>query len=155
MSEENTHYVKGMVLLDDENYRAAEDEFLTFLKDAPDSSRAYNTLGFIYYKLGEKKKAAEHYEKALARDSGYATAYNNLGILYYHEGDYEKAIICFENAIKYNPCYAKAMINLGLVYLKQGDRESAKKMYRLAKEKDKEYVSERERAAQKKYEQAQ
>ncbi|MBA3051854.1 MAG: tetratricopeptide repeat protein [Candidatus Omnitrophica bacterium] len=149
LSEENPHYVKGMELLDDNNYRGAEKEFLIFLKDVPASSRAHNTLGFIYYKLGENEKAARNYKQAIALDSGYAIAHNNLGILYYHGGAYENAKKCFEKAIEHNPLYAKAMINLGLVYLNTGDKKSAKTMCLRAKEADKEYVRERERSARK------
>jgi len=152
LSEDNIHYTAGMELLDDDKYREAEKELLIFLEEVPDSSRTYNTLGFIYYKLGENEKAAQNYKKAITLDDGYATAHNNLGILYYHGGDHENAKKCFEKAIKYNPLYAKAMINLGLVYLKAGDKKSAKKMYRRAKEADKEYVRERERSGRKKYE---
>jgi len=152
LSEDNIHYVTGMELLDDNKYLKAEKELLTFLEEVPDSSRTYNTLGFIYYKLGKNEKAALNYKKAIALDYGYATAHNNLGILYYHGGDHENAKKCFEKAIKHNPLYAKAMINLGLVYLKTGDKKSAKKMYRRAKEADKDYVYKRERSGRKKYE---
>ena len=152
-SSENTHYIKGMELLNDDKYREAEKEFLIFLKDEPCSSRGCNTLGFIYYKLGDKEKAVKNYRKAISLDEKYATAYNNLGIVYYQDENYAAAKDCFEKAIKHNRFYAKAMVNLGLVYWKTGDKKTAKKMYYKAKETDLKYIKEREKKAREKYEQ--
>jgi len=69
------------------------------LRDKPDNPRAYHSLGVLYSKLGEPKRAIEFYEKALTYDPNLKESIFNLGSTYQMLGDREKAITFFERVL--------------------------------------------------------
>ncbi len=85
---------------------------LNIIESGPPSykkSRAYNNLGWSYYKLGDFEASLKYNEKALEvrqminQKSGIASSLRNIGILYYNWEKYKKAekyLLEAENIIK-------------------------------------------------------
>ncbi|OJJ22946.1 hypothetical protein BKI52_00920 [marine bacterium AO1-C] len=72
-------------------------------------SNTYNNLGYLYKKAGDRNKALEHYQKAIAiiENSGslvsgesQAIAYINAGVAYTSLGDFKQARTYYQKAIR-------------------------------------------------------
>jgi protein O-mannosyl-transferase len=77
---------------------------------------AYNNRGLAFKESGQRERALDDYEKALAL-SPSAKTYTNRGILYAEAGDMEKALDDLNKAIDLDTSYADAYTSRGLVYL--------------------------------------
>jgi tetratricopeptide (TPR) repeat protein/uncharacterized caspase-like protein len=84
--------------------------------------------GIRYYLKGEQqnyKKAAEHFEKALAADPTYSQAAYYLGLTYNAMFDQEKAQEYYKKAIEIDPDYLEAHANYAGMLLDIGDVDEA------------------------------
>jgi GT2 family glycosyltransferase/Tfp pilus assembly protein PilF len=81
-------YAKEGLGLDEEAV-AYVDKMLSFDGKYP---AALNLRGVLAYKKGEKKKAADDFQKAINTDPGYGEAYTNLGVLYWGMGKKDEAL---------------------------------------------------------------
>jgi len=109
-----------MELLDE-----AKEQFIEATSKAPDLSLAYNSLGLVYLRLGEKDEATKSFEKALKYDPLYADYLNNYGYAFIEKKMYAQAARQFEKALELNPRYEDVYLNLGFCYLMKstGDGE--------------------------------
>ena len=57
----------------------------------PQYAAAYNNLGAVYYRLGNRVESRQAFEQAIALDDHLAAAYLNLGRLCFLENDYQEA----------------------------------------------------------------
>ena len=104
-------------------------------------SRLLYELGWIYYDIGEAKKAIEYYEQALSIDKeiygerhpDVASDLNNLGEAWRNLGDAKKAIDYDKQALSIvkgvygnkHPNVATSLNNLGLAWRDMGDAKKA------------------------------
>lgn len=88
-----------------------------------------NKIGKTYEKLGENKKAIDHYNEAIRRYPNVTASYNNLGVLYARIGQPDNAIQTFKEALKRRE-YRNIYFNLANVYKEKGDTEKAIETYR-------------------------
>ena len=100
----------------------------------------YNNLGYILMaKVGrfdpaegqgdQYSKAAEAFEKALAREGSYKFTLANLGNVERLRGNYRKAVELYEEAIEADPNYANAHNELAWVYVYSGDEQKAREYH--------------------------
>lgn len=82
---------KAEYLIKGEKYAEAIPLLEGVVKDNPRDADAWNYLGFANRKLGNKDKALEAYQKALAVDPKHKGAHEYLGELYLQMGDLPKA----------------------------------------------------------------
>jgi tetratricopeptide (TPR) repeat protein len=77
-------------------------DFMQALKVNPNKSKAYSGLGYVYFVLGDYKKAIEYFSQSLQirRDE---LDFVNRGLSYYKLGDFESAIQDLTRAIELNP----------------------------------------------------
>ncbi len=77
------------------------------IKLDPNNSAYLDTIGWVYFKLGDYRKAASYVEKALSvrlkSDGSAATLEEHLGDIYEKLGDNDKAIEQWEKALRDNP----------------------------------------------------
>ena len=104
------------------------------LKIDPNLAQVHVNLMSLYGRLGNRKKAEEHYEAAMALNPNMADCHYNYGVLAYEEGRLKEAEAAFRKAIEINPFYAEAHNNLGFLLEKQGRPAEAEKHYRKAVE---------------------
>jgi len=73
----------------------------------PDNSSYLDTIGWVYFKLGEYKEAKKYIEKAVElRDAigeNGATLNEHLGDVYFRLHEKEKAIEYWKRALQMNP----------------------------------------------------
>ncbi len=77
-------------------------------------------------------RAAELYQKAIAKEDCVADAYCNLGIIHANNGDSSKAIDCFTQALVREPRHYEAHFNLANLYFDNGNLHLARLHYQTA-----------------------
>jgi tetratricopeptide (TPR) repeat protein len=102
------------------------------VRQSPNSARAHNNLGHVYYQREDHKNAIHEYRIALTLNPGYSLAANNLASLLAAGGDSEDAVHIFQSIIFNDPRYLDPYINLAQIYQQQGDMVSAFKVYQAA-----------------------
>ena len=103
------------------------------------SATAYNNRGLSLDDMGQRDKAREDFEKAIALDPQNYFAYNNLGVLCGKDRQYQKSIKYFLKAIAINPRHADSYCNLGLSYFYLNQYGSALENYTRAIELKKDF----------------
>jgi hypothetical protein len=78
---------------------------------------------------GDRARAKELYEKALAHNPGNAEAYAGLGDLARAGGDLAGAKDAYQKALATSPSYSPALLGLADIEWEMGDRASAQKRY--------------------------
>jgi Flp pilus assembly protein TadD len=77
---------------------------------------AHNDLGVLYYKLGDKDRAAEHYKKAAQLEPEDMTFQKNLADFYCIEmGQLEKAMQIYVRVLENSPEDIEALMAIGYV----------------------------------------
>ncbi|MGE5458608.1 MAG: tetratricopeptide repeat protein [Methanococcaceae archaeon] len=74
----------------------------TALNKEPSNSSYLDTMGWVYFRLGKFKLAADYIQKALNIDSKNSTLLEHLGDITFKEGDKSKAIDLWKKALELN-----------------------------------------------------
>lgn len=77
-------------------------------------------MGVYYQNIGQYKKAASQYERAVKVDGTFAEAYSNLGYSYRKQGQFNKAIPRYKKALELKPELAEAHEYIGEAYAEMG-----------------------------------
>jgi len=85
----------------------------------------YYSRGISLKKTGQRVKAGEDFDMAIALDRSYYRAYNHRGMLYGEDGSLDTAIEYFDKSIAINPNYANAYANRGFTYALKGQYDRA------------------------------
>ena len=85
----------------------------------------YYSRGISLKKMGQRVKAGEDFDMAIALDRSYYRAYNHRGMLYGEDGSLDKAIEYFNKSIAINPNYANAYANRGFTFAIKGQYDKA------------------------------
>ncbi len=101
-------------------------------KKAPHRSAAFNTLGRVQLKRGEKKDAIASFEKAVELNPSSSYAENNLGLALIYDGKYEEAVDALEDATELEPVEPYMWNNLGMAYEHLDRLEEARDAYKQA-----------------------
>lgn len=105
------------IYLDKENTADAEEILNQILKIRPDTINVYNSLGVLYRKKGEFKRALNSYMKALRIHPNQPQIYYNMGRLWLEMKDAARAEEQFEQALKLDPNFKEAREVLDAVRL--------------------------------------
>lgn len=106
------------------------------LQYVPGSYRAEYTLGLYYASIGQKAKAAGHYERAFTLNPGFTEAYYNLANLLASIHDDKTAVEYYLKAIETGPRYAASYNNLANIYSRMGLKDKAVEYYRKCLERE-------------------
>jgi tetratricopeptide (TPR) repeat protein len=86
------------------------------LKSSPDFAMAHNDLGVLYYKLGDKNRAREHYEQAAQLEPEDITFQKNLADFYCVElGQYENAMQIYIKVLEKYPEDIETLMAIGYI----------------------------------------
>jgi len=113
-------YLEGIGDID-----SAAATYEELLKIQPNSSRADNNLGAIYFDKAEFNKAKTFFERAIKLNPLLAEPYLNMAKLSQRDNNTTEAALFYEQAIKLNPDLEEAFINLARIYLDKRDYNSA------------------------------
>jgi len=136
------HNAMGATYIEMGKWDEAIHEFEIVLKDLLYMTPYYiqNNIGWAYYKKGERLKALEYYQKAVALKPDFGLAYFNMGLVYRDNQQTAEAIAAVRSALAQAPNFLEAHFQLGLLYFNFGKREEAKKSFgevlRLAPQSD-------------------
>lgn len=100
-----------------------------------DKQHPLYTLGFIYNRKGDHRKAIELYNKAIEEDPDsdfVSTLYSQLSEQYYQLNELEKALECLEKAVSLKPDNDEAFYKIGVINSELGDDELAEVGYNMA-----------------------
>jgi tetratricopeptide (TPR) repeat protein len=102
----------------------------------PLNGRAWNNLGYSYYKAGQPDPAVACLRRAIdllpTHAPTRAMAYDSLGNVRMVQGRYNEAIAELSEAVRLNPNYADAHNDLGVALQQLGDRSQAMVQFRAA-----------------------
>lgn len=76
------------------------------IEQEPENPSYLDTIGWVYFKLGDYEKARDYISKAVER-GGSAVVIEHLGDVYFKLGDKERAIEFWEKALEKNPANEK------------------------------------------------
>jgi tetratricopeptide (TPR) repeat protein len=109
------HYHQGLLLLQQQEYRTALDEFRIAVVDQPTNPEALCGMGMALYKLNNLQEASEAFDKALAITSSaqvQAQARSGLGDIYLQLGEHALAVPQYRRALGQYPLWAGARLSL-------------------------------------------
>lgn len=117
-------YAEAARLAEAGRWREAEAKYQAILSDGP-RSQAFNDLGALYARKGDRQKALASFERALATVPVYPRAYFNRALMRSARGRYAEAITDYTTFIEMAPHHFQGHYNLGLVHLKTRDFANA------------------------------
>lgn len=92
------------------------------------------------YKSRKPVEAFEKYRLAVREYGEFPAAWNNLGVLLMEQENYLSAAEAFATAADLSPTDARPLYNLGLCWDRRNYLEDARKYYRRALERDRNYL---------------
>ncbi len=101
-------------------------------KKAPSRSSAWNTLGRVQLKRGERKDAIASFGKAVELNPSSSYAENNLGLALIYDGKYDDAVEALEEATQLSPVEPYMWNNLGMAYEHLDRLDEARDAYKQA-----------------------
>ena len=88
----------------------------TLLKSSPDFAMAHNDLGVLYYQIGDKNRAREHYENAAQLEPEDITFQKNLADFYCIElGQFENAMQIYIKVLEKYPEDIEVLMAIGYI----------------------------------------
>ena len=123
----------GNYYLKQENYPAAEENYLIAMKKVSSSISKTNTLvalGTIYGITNQVEKSERYLKDAVQIDPKNSDALAGLGNLALLKGQYSDSISFYEKAIEARPGNREAAMNMALAYEKIGQPERAESIQR-------------------------
>lgn len=138
----------GIALADSGDINGAVAAFQRVLSLDRDNAKAYQNLGIVALRNGQRDLARRYLEHALTINASLPLALNVLGVIDAQNGNRAGAIDKWSRAVALDPSQFDALYNLGLVAAAEGKRELARKALRdyLARAPKQKYATERKRA---------
>jgi tetratricopeptide (TPR) repeat protein len=99
-------------LIEKRDFAKAMEKLNLAIRIYPAYAAAYNNLGVIYARLGDRGSEAQVLEKAISINDRYAPAYLNLGRLNLATGDFSAAEKALNQASSYDPNNAIPLVLL-------------------------------------------
>ena len=115
-----------------ENVAGAVSLLQTSVELNPRQARAYNDLGYIYYREGQREQALATFRQAATADPSLSIAQNNLGLGYLEVGQLDLAVSALRQAVALDPESVSAWVNLGVAEQQAGRLDEATRAYQAA-----------------------
>jgi tetratricopeptide (TPR) repeat protein len=127
-TEEMYHDIQPLV--ENEWHEAAINAFGKLLESYPEFAPAHSDLGALYYKIGDKEKALNHYEQAVQLEPGTIVFKKNLADFYYVEqGRVEDALKLYVDVLATNPQDVETLLIAGHICVSLRQFDDAKVFY--------------------------
>ncbi|MBI3109453.1 tetratricopeptide repeat protein [Candidatus Daviesbacteria bacterium] len=94
-------------------------------KTSPSSPNNHNNLGDVYGRRGDKQKALQEFQTAIALKPDYGDAYHNLANTYREIGELDKALENYQMATRFNPNLWQSYQNTAAIYYDKAKFELA------------------------------
>lgn len=110
------------------DYKTALNEYRRAIEVCPTFIEAYNNIGEIYSRLGEKNLARSTYEKALGIDRNYRLLLN-MGVEFYNEREYYSALNYFTESLSKKSNFLEGNYYTGMTFFNLHDVFKAEKYF--------------------------
>jgi tetratricopeptide (TPR) repeat protein len=110
----------GRLLIQQEQFVAAERALREAARQAPESIETQFYLGVVLYCQGKSREAAPFFRRATALKPDHALAHYNLGHCLIQQGDRTAALGAFRMAVRCKANFADARTNLGDLLIQDG-----------------------------------
>ena len=117
----------GLAYLEEFKLNEAKEEFLKFIKLAPDAKLGYANLGLVYLRMGKYADAEKQLLKAIKIDSKDGDVRLLLATVYQMNGEREKAISVLTEALIISPGHIQILHDLSELYSIESDKKSQNK----------------------------
>lgn len=107
------------------DWKSEDNLWIATGKTSPSSPNNHNNLGDVYGRWGNKQKALEEFQTAIALKPDYGDAYHNLANTYRELGDKNKALENYQKAIQFNPNLWQSYQNIAALYYEDKQYEQA------------------------------
>jgi len=126
--EDKYHEIQQMLVKGDQ--KEATELLEQFLLANPDFALGHNDLGVLYFQDGEKDKALEHYERAVALQPANITFIKNLADFYFVELErVEDALKLYLKILNINPKDKETLLIIGHICVSLKKFDDAKVFY--------------------------
>lgn len=117
--------LSGRTIMRNIDWKNEDNLWIATGKTSPSSPNNHNNLGDVYGRAGDKEKALQEFQTAIALKPNYADAFHNLANTYRELGQNDKALENYQNALKYNPKLWQSYQNIAAIYFGQKEYEGA------------------------------
>jgi tetratricopeptide (TPR) repeat protein len=107
----------------------AVEFFREAIEKDPDSTMAWNGLGYCLVGMNNPEDAIKAYQHAIQTNPKDETLYYTLGNYYIKLGRPQAAIDSYREVIRLNPAYEPAHFRLGIIYTELGRLDEGKKAF--------------------------
>ncbi len=126
-------YRKARGFIEESKFTEAARALGDYLLARPGDALAHNDLGCLYYRLGERDKALEHYEKAVELEPGNATYMKNLADVYHVEqGRTDDALRLYHRILADDPGDVETLLALGHICIAVARLDDARTFFERA-----------------------
>jgi tetratricopeptide (TPR) repeat protein len=139
-AEKSGALVDAETEIDSNRFDAAEPRLYHFLKDHPNSSRAYYDLGYVHFRTHKIGPSVQELSKSLELDPNNADAHKVLALNCSIIGRYDLAEVELVQAARLNPDSAEIHYFLARTYYTRGVYPLAKSEFEIAIRLDSSYV---------------
>lgn len=132
----------GIGYLERDQLQVAMEKLNSALEKDPEHVPAHVTLAVIYERLGDDRRAGNHYRRAVRYAPNDGATLNHYAVYLCQNGEYEEAAEHFDRAVN-DPFYDTpevALTNAGSCARRNGDLEAAEHRLRQALSIDAEYA---------------
>ncbi|TDI79276.1 MAG: tetratricopeptide repeat protein [Caldithrix sp.] len=126
---ENVELLEGSQLLQQSNFKAAQESYKQTLEREPENLEAIYGLGIIYQYEEKYEEAKKYFERALNFYGENGAILNSFGVVAANLGDHESARDSFEKAVKIDPSFLDAQKNLAEIYITTKEYEKGIEAY--------------------------
>src|SRR6056297_135560 len=109
-------------------YNTALNEYMKAIEIHPTFIEAYNNMGEIYSRIGQRDLAIRNYQKALKIERNHRVLLN-IGVEYYNTGDNQKALKFFTESIELKKNFLEGNFYTGMAWFNLKDYKKAEKYF--------------------------
>ncbi len=99
----------------------------------PGDAETNTSRGVALANMGRYQEAIEHFDRAIAADSGYIEAWRNKALALAYLGRHQETIACYEEITRLDPQDGSAWYNMGTIYRRLGDGSKADECFEEAR----------------------
>ncbi len=121
-------YNNALSLSNRGDYNSALNEYRRAIKMFPSFIEAYNNIGEIYSRLGNRDKAISSYMEALSIERNFRVLLN-LGVEYYNNRDYANSLKYFIESLSGNSDFLEGNFYTGMALFNLKEFEKAEKYF--------------------------
>lgn len=126
----DAYAVLARIYFDSRRYELAKLVCQSGLELNDQAARLHNTLGLIYLREDDQRRAIRSFDKAIKSDGSFVAAKLNLGALALNYKDFKLAHSQFKQAVALEPKNVMALLSFGVAARSIGNLEEAESQYR-------------------------